>query len=262
MCKMYLKSPLAAALNLRWLVNAPFYSVTVNLHKNMDDSRNTPSPLTGESCIELYDTEEGVFYEQCDVITSTDVTFSFVLTSVEGLSTPSFSHISTAVHPPGAAGHSVPLTRGHYSSSILQSLQALFTKNNISTTERGVEDDVAALAFDALLSQIHLPPLLSHANTTVAEAAVDAGEKEVSLVTAKKTSSPLQNCGGIWSSAFATGYSLSYYLPQGHEDRNSSGRGSSRREVENEEERSLEISRRVIDSKYVPCLPFCEYADI
>lgn len=251
-------------------MNSPFFSVAMDLSKNnIDDSKRAGTGVGGASellCIEHYDAEEAVEFEDCETITATDLTFSFVLTSI--LKEDAGSWDTPPPPPPASsvpsANGAVPLSRGHYSSAVLESLQAVFPEQ-----QQGEEGERSATApFAALLNQIHHSPSYSGPAADAGGAGV-AGERENGqeeeagvngLVTAKKT--PVlcvsaESCGGGGRPLGAnTGYALTYH----RHDRNvsssaESSSGRRRRRGEDGEEHYMEISKRVIDSKYVPSIP-------
>jgi hypothetical protein len=103
----------SAALNMHWLVNAPYYSVSVNLNKNMKIPANN-------ICVERQESSSDgnvIVYQECETSTRTEISFSFVLTSIE----------SDSGSPPTT---NVPLRRGNYSVHILNQLEALWASEN------------------------------------------------------------------------------------------------------------------------------------
>ena len=215
---------MAAALNLRWLVNSPFFSVTVDLQKNMINRTlyNTPKSL----CVEHHDADTGITYEDCEIVTATDVTFSFVLTSIE-----------KTISSNRAAAGSVPLTRGHYSLTVLESLQAVFSEE---------EKKEGGDPFAALLNQIHT----AIPYTSSGDGEVDVGRD--SLMTVVKTAElqDIQSCGGGSGVSTAAGYALTYLDSNATSTTTAASTGR-----QSEDKLHLDISKRVIDSKYVSLPP-------
>ena len=178
------------------MVNAPYYSATLDLQKNTQMGIEAP-------CVELTGSD-GVLYRDCQIETNTDITFSFVLTSVED-----------SMAGGHAADTGVSLTRGAYSSAILQSLQALFQHE-------------ARSAWKAICSQIYSSNLARRTFVTVEKAPVATATRGGHV------------CGSGEEHVNAMGYDLTF------RDTSPAGASAGR---ENDSSQYLDISKRVVDSK-------------
>lgn len=206
---MPLQTPLSAALDLYWLVNAPFFSVAIDLNKNMHLYDKTPDDL----CIGFTDAE-GELYQQCETRTSTQITFSLVLTTVDMSSS-------------SGDGSKSALSRGRYSAAVLEALQALFLDDHTAVT--------TSEAFSSLLSQIEA--------LSLPETCTDEGcEKEAcSSITLSRAplAAPTSACGHTHPTrpGICTGFQLTHHPTD----------QCPACAVDGEE--PLEVSKRVVDSK-------------
>jgi len=169
---------LGAALNLHWLVNAPYYSVNVELNKNMHLKKSA-----GDLCVNHVD-PDGTSYEDCETSTRTEVIFSFVLTSLVDEPTAVRQQVTD-----------VPLTRENYSMRILEWLEAAWA-SGYDGDQATTESEVSSGPWAALRQELR-------------------GELDTSRPTGRRTveksplPSPGSNCGGAGQGTCA-GYTLTY----------------------------------------------------